>query len=265
MAVRNAPTTFLMYHELRVPGQPLAFDDAPYAKYVVAAKDFETHMRRIASEGWIARGVTAWQQQPEDRPQVVVTFDDGAASDLLNAAPVLQELGFGATFYLTASFIGMPGFLTAVQARALAATGLEVGSHSMTHAHLTDLAERELRHEIVDSKRMLEDICEVQMTSFSCPGGHVTTRVVEIAREAGYTSVVTSRVHRNQRDASAFSLGRVAVTAAASPDAVWRIVKWEGMARQQLRGAVLGAARSMLGNSLYYGLRRRLIGAHSAD
>jgi peptidoglycan/xylan/chitin deacetylase (PgdA/CDA1 family) len=248
-----------MYHELEVPGQKLALEGDLYAKFVVTAADFETHMRRIASEGWIARGVASWLQQPADRPEVVVTFDDGAATDLLNAAPILQELGFGATFYLTVGFLGKPGFLTTSQARTLAGLGLEVGSHSMTHSFLTDLSEREIRHELLDSRHRLEDICGVPVLSFSCPGGHVTKRAVEIAREAGYTSLTTSKVQRNQRGGSAFSLGRVAITSGAAPDDVWRAVKWEGMARQQLRSVVLTTARDVLGNSLYYALRRGLV------
>eukprot|EP01043_Picozoa_sp_COSAG02_P020050 COSAG02_NODE_980_length_15492_cov_12.941727_8_plen_62_part_00 len=32
---------------------------------------------------------------------VVLTFDDGSISQLRNAAPLLKQLGFGATFFIT--------------------------------------------------------------------------------------------------------------------------------------------------------------------
>ena len=32
---------------------------------------------------------------------VVLTFDDGSISQLRNAGPLLKELGFGATFFIT--------------------------------------------------------------------------------------------------------------------------------------------------------------------
>ena len=42
---------------------------------------------------------------------VCITFDDGCETDLIAAAPVLRESGFSATFYLTAGFLGTPGYL----------------------------------------------------------------------------------------------------------------------------------------------------------
>ena len=43
------------------------------------------------------------------------------------AAPILRDLNLNATFYLTAGFLGKPGYLSAEQARELDAAGFEIG------------------------------------------------------------------------------------------------------------------------------------------
>jgi len=62
---------------------------------------------------------------------VVVTYDDAINQHLDNAIPVLDSLGFKATFYLTA-------FSTSMQTRLnewkkLAVTGHELGNHTLFH------------------------------------------------------------------------------------------------------------------------------------
>ena len=70
---------------------------------------------------------------------VCITFDDGCETDLLAAAPILKEFGFGATFYITVGFLGKPGYLSEAQVRNLSALGFEIGCHSLTHPYLPTL------------------------------------------------------------------------------------------------------------------------------
>ena len=69
------------------------------------------------------------------------------------AAPILQEFGFGATFYITVGFLGKPGYLSEAQVRNLSSLGFEIGCHSLTHPYLTDLDDSFLHDETVRSKR----------------------------------------------------------------------------------------------------------------
>src|ERR1039458_10046315 len=46
---------------------------------------------------------------------------------------------------------------------------------------------------------------------FSCPGGRYDDRTRDLAREAGYRSLATSRAHANSSATNPYSLGRVAI------------------------------------------------------
>jgi len=105
--------------------------------------------------------------------------------------------------------LGKPGYLSKAQVKELS-EGFEIGSHSMTHAYLTDLDESGLRHEICDSKLQLEQIIGKPVDHFSCPGGRCDQQVVAVARAAGYKTLATSRIQANSRKTgSSFALGRV--------------------------------------------------------
>ena len=70
--------------------------------------------------------------------------------------------------------------------RALAAEGVEVGSHTVTHAHLPALSDVELERELGDSRLRLEDELGRPCRFFAYPYGEEDLRVQEAARVAGY-------------------------------------------------------------------------------
>lgn len=63
------------------------------------------------------------------RAAVSLTYDDGYSSQLENVAPLLDELGFKATFFLTVQNINS----RVADWVALSKKGHEIGNHSMTH------------------------------------------------------------------------------------------------------------------------------------
>jgi peptidoglycan/xylan/chitin deacetylase (PgdA/CDA1 family) len=72
------------------------------------------------------------------------------------------------------------------QVRELAQSGMEIGSHSLTHPFLTELNDAELEIEIRDSKAFLEDLVGSKVECFSYPFGDVDARVREATMRAGY-------------------------------------------------------------------------------
>jgi peptidoglycan/xylan/chitin deacetylase (PgdA/CDA1 family) len=63
---------------------------------------------------------------------------------------------------------------------------LDVGSHGVTHAHLTRLSDEELRRELVESKRQIEDELGRACPDFAYPYGEHDDRVRAAVRAAGY-------------------------------------------------------------------------------
>lgn len=71
-----------------------------------------------------------------------------------------------------------------------------IGAHTMTHPMLARHDEKTVRHEMVESRRMLERELEVNVEHFSYPvgdPGSAGTREFAIAREEGFATAVTTR------------------------------------------------------------------------
>jgi peptidoglycan/xylan/chitin deacetylase (PgdA/CDA1 family) len=254
---------YLMYHELERPGQSLCQDEPGYVRYVLSEKQFREQMGWLRSQQ--IRGVSVSDAlAKKDRGQtrnneIVITFDDGCASDLTVGLPLLRELGFGATFYITLGFLGRSGYLLHNQVRELVDGGFDVGCHSMTHAYLSDLDEPGLRREIVDAKKQLEEIIGQPVYHFSCPGGRWSRRAAEMARQAGYLSIATSRIGMNGPRSDPFQLARVAVMRNTPLDAYQNLCRGKGFWKSQLGDFVRMSSRRVLGNALYDRLRQRVL------
>lgn len=70
--------------------------------------------------------------------------------------------------------------------------GVEFGSHSLTHPWLPSVPDAQLRREVSDSKRRLEDLLGVEVKSFAYPYGGVDRRVRSAVAEAGYQLAFTA-------------------------------------------------------------------------
>src|SRR6516162_615282 len=131
----SAGRAFLMYHELGLPGRDTCRPEAGYVRYVVPESDFGQQMKLLAVEGWRGQDVTQ-SIASFGQKTVCITFDDGCETDLISAAPLLNELGFRATSYITVDYLNKRGYLSHAQVRELRAAGFEIGCHSLTHPYL---------------------------------------------------------------------------------------------------------------------------------
>ena len=249
---------YLMYHELELPGRPLCEKESGYVRYILSESDFRSQVLWLKNDGWQAMSVSRALKSPHNRA-VAITFDDGAETDLIAAAQVLQETGFLATFYVTVGLLGKRGYMSAAQLRALSSLGFEIGCHSMTHAYLSDLDSRGLRREVVEAKQELEQILGLPVEHFSCPGGRYDARARKLAQEAGYRSVATSRPHSNGPSSDRFALGRAAVMRDTALSEFQRLCRGQGLWKRQLSGSLRETAKNVLGNFLYDRFRAILL------
>ena len=246
----------LMYHELELPGRELCQTEAGYVRYIVPIDDFRRQLETLRDAGLPGISVT---QMLEGRPGVALTFDDGCETDLLAAMPLLQEFGFSATFYITLGFLGRRGYLSHQQVRELGKYACDIGCHSVTHPYLSDLDETGLRREIRDAKDSLEQTAGRAVEHFSCPGGRWDKRVAQVAREAGYKSVATSRTGTNTKTTDPFCLARIAVLRGTSVSDFSRFAAGRGLLPVQVREATRSAVRTLVGNTIYDKVRSLLL------
>jgi peptidoglycan/xylan/chitin deacetylase (PgdA/CDA1 family) len=172
-----------------------------------------------------------------DAPRVAFTFDDGYMSVAEFAWPELKSRRWPATVYAVSAYLGGDlGFpwdqarderssrlMDKAVLRELAADGMAIGSHSVTHRYLPSLAPDDARTEIHRSKRMLEDVLERNVTSFSYPMGGWNRALRNAVAEAGYLTAVTCVRGRNRAGRDPLALRRPIVESV--PDDFARIVK----------------------------------------
>ena len=249
---------YLMYHELEMPRRKPYNAEPGYMRYVLRMSDFVEQMKNLQGAGWRGRSVGEALEVASQKT-VVITFDDGCETDLLAAAPVLQLLKFGATFYTTCDWVGRRSFLSRQQLRELSDLGFEIGSHSMSHVYLPDVNDAELRHEVADSKSWLEDVIGLPVKHFSCPGGRFDHRVKKAVETAGYSSLATSRPRANARATDVYELGRAAVVRNTSIQQFEALYKGVGLWKMNLRAGVNQSAKRILGNTFYDRLRSAVL------
>jgi peptidoglycan/xylan/chitin deacetylase (PgdA/CDA1 family) len=129
------------------------------------------------------------------RGLVGITFDDGYVSVLEAAVPELARRGFGATAFIISGRLGGTNewdegpvwpLLAADGVRELAASGIEIGSHTATHMRLAGVGPEHLSAEVHDSRASLCALLGTEIRGFAYPYGSMDAAARRAVREAGY-------------------------------------------------------------------------------
>jgi peptidoglycan/xylan/chitin deacetylase (PgdA/CDA1 family) len=106
--------------------------------------------------------------------------------------------------------------MTWEEVRGLARIGHTVGSHTMTHPNLAYVTEKDVRTELLDAKKKLEQELAAPIVHFSypCPAlqPHWGDRTVSVSREIGYQTAVTTNGGLVRRHHDPLSLRRIRPT-----------------------------------------------------
>lgn len=250
----------LLYHALDSPSEPAGVSSAADRSVVVHAEQFAGQLRSLVEMGRQVVSLddllTPSPAVPPSAP-VVLTFDDGHRSNWSLALPRLLEAGAAATFYVVAGFVDrLPDYLTSSQLRELAAAGMSIGSHGMSHRFLPQLGPKEVHGELADSRAGLEDLLGRPVLDFALPGGHFNRRVIEAIRGCGYRSVATCKVDVHRPGDDPFRLPRLEIRRGLSPEGFRSTFTRSKVRRLQLLEAAKSCLRTTCGLSVYTGLRR---------
>lgn len=96
------------------------------------------------------------------------------------------------------------------QALEMQSSGVEFGSHTLTHPILTRVRDEQLRRELQQSRVRLEEMLKRKIEAFCYPNGNADERVAGEVRRAGYTCAVTTRSGLNDSTADPLLLKRIA-------------------------------------------------------
>jgi peptidoglycan/xylan/chitin deacetylase (PgdA/CDA1 family) len=247
-----------MYHGLHADAGAHGRYDPVYSVHPGA---FARQLDWLRGNGY--RSVLAGDRAaPVEGRRVAITFDDGDASNLEVALPLLRERGMVATFFVTSGFVDQPGMLTTAQLRALADAGMAIGAHGRSHAFLEDLDEATLATELRESRDVLAAATGRTVDAMALPGGRGGERERIAARATGYRHLFGSVPGPNRRSDGDDWLQRIAVTRTTSLEEFAGLVAWRGLRPRWARArfAALAWPKRVLGNAGYERLRAQLLG-----
>ena len=192
-AAINVP--ILTYHYIRVNAD--RNDRMGFALSVTPA-DFAAQMDWLAQNGYhpiTTEDLYAYLQGARGLPSkpVILTFDDGYADFFTTALPILISHDFRAEEYVVSSFVGQPGYMTAAQVREADRSGIEIGSHTVSHANLAASSTGASWAQITQSKAFLEQLIGHPIVSFCYPSGKFSSAVASQVAAAGYHDATTTR------------------------------------------------------------------------
>lgn len=122
----------------------------------------------------------------------VLSFDDGYEDFYYYAFPLLKKYNIKSTMYVIYNFIGRKGFLNKKQLDELVKSGIvEIGSHTLDHVYLSQVAVPSADQQIRESKKLLSELLNIRIETFAYPFGGYNDQVAAIARDAGYTAAVS--------------------------------------------------------------------------
>lgn len=207
-----------MYHRIGIPKL-----SSLVAGQYVAPSLLASQMKYLQRRRWSGATLDQILNTSATGCRFAITFDDGYLSVYQHAFPLLQSLAIPAAVYIVAGEVGginqwdrvigdyLEPMMDAKQIRSMHEAGIEIGSHTMTHAHLPLLSDAELKTELHDSKAALEDIIGSPVRSFSYPYGDYDQRVKEAVIEAGYSNALSTRLGVVSETTSRYDIPRVNV------------------------------------------------------
>ena len=151
---------------------------------------------------------------------IAVTFDDGDASVIDVAWPLLAERGIQATVFVLSERIDRPGSLSTADLRTLAAAGWEIASHGAAHVYYPDVSAATIAADLAAGIAAIEAATGATPRCFAFPFGGYDARVTAIVARF-HPCAVTSAPGLAEADAAL--LARPATSPLDRLGIAWRI------------------------------------------
>lgn len=173
-AIYSCPSSIiLMYHHL---------SNEPHVKNSGCMLDTDLFYKQIESIAKFDPIDSLLLKQNKNKR--IITFDDGLEDLYTIAYPFLKERNIPFSAFIVTDYIGKSGYINKSQLLELSKDPLfTLGSHGISHEILTKLKKEEKQREIVDSKKILEDIVGQKVNYFSYSHGQSDCEVLRFVKQ----------------------------------------------------------------------------------
>ena len=204
----------------------------------IRVANFEYQMAWLNRNGYKSMTLAEFKSQPiqnKGERIAIITFDDGYADNYTVAFPILKRYGFVATCFLVSDYVNtdhifwwdepkikdstdqsLYKLLTWPEIEEMARNGVEFGSHTLTHANLTELSPEERWREVLISRADLSNKIGHDIKSFCYPFGYLNEDVINSVEKAGY-DCATLTPTRSGIPLSHYTLRRVGIYRNTTP------------------------------------------------
>ena len=204
-AGNNFDIPVLLYHRIGDTEGPLT----------ISSKKFETDLLRLRNMGYTTIPLDTFRNYLSDpeielpAKPIMISFDDGYLDNFMNAYLLLRKYDMTAAFYIITSLVGEEDRLAAEHIREMAQSGMSIGSHTVNHRTLGDMAYAEAESELVLSRAYLEGLLQRSVDFVAYPKGSYNGETIDAANEAGYAGGFTVIPGACSRNTNPYALKRI--------------------------------------------------------
>jgi len=149
---------------------------------------------------------------------ISITFDDGYKDNYIYVFPILKKYRLPATVFIITDEVGRHDRLSWDEIKEMQDSGIIIfGSHALGPEPLINIkSEQDLKKQIFDSKKILEEKLGRRINAFSYAGGRFNDRIKQLVMTAGYKLAVAANPGRKFANDDIFALKRLRISATSN-------------------------------------------------
>lgn len=154
---------------------------------------FEKQLKYLKDNGYTTITLDTFMEYvkkgiPVGVKPVVLTFDDGWENQYIYGFPLLKKYNMIGVFYIYTHPIDInrKHFLTWGEIKEMDANGMMIASHTIYHSLFSKMKLSEIKQELIQSKKILEEKLGKPIDHFASPFGSTSNEIQVLIKEAGY-------------------------------------------------------------------------------
>ena len=121
-----------------------------------------------------------------EKPQVAISFDAAwGADDTDTLLQILEENDVKTTFFMCGYWVDK----YPEEVKKIAEAGHDLGNHSATHPHMSQLSKEQIKEELITTGNKIEELTGDKGELSRPPFGEYTNDVISAAEECGYYTI----------------------------------------------------------------------------